>query len=321
MRTFLKATLLVFALSLLAGGIYVLVVLWPWLAGPGEPAEQIEKRYAALSQLADFPKDRPKHPGLKQALTLINPQEAKLIERLKKGDEDRLPIFDMEAVGPEVEAAIKHLVAWQQAKARLSDKRCPDIDNPIAMLTLGRLALATAPDDPEAPQVQAMLYLAEQCRRHGLLIHQMLGLVLAEEAIQWCRHRKLTPGPSFSKLAPKREAIFSGLVRESICMTEMAEREMSQDDKRTPNAGAPFGASLVMERELLWIKKYNADRFEALQPVRNDPKALAAGLVVPENTEDLPPSFLIRLTASHSMPALVQRMAEHIRTYEKLAQN
>ena len=317
MRTLLKATLLIFALSLLAGGIYVLVVLWPWLAGPDEAAEQIEKRYAALSQLADFPKDRPKHPGLKQALTLINTQEAQLMQRLKKSNENRLPIFDMEAVGPEAEEAIKHLIAWQQNQAGMSDKRCPDIDNPIAMLTLGRLALATAPDDPEAPQVQAMLYLAEQCRRHGLLIHQMLGLVLAEEAIQWCRHRKLTPGPSFSKLAPKRESIFSGLVRESICMVEMAEQEMSQDDKRTPKAGAPFGANFVLERELLWIKKYNADRFEALQAVRNDTKALAAGLVVPENNEDLPPSFLIRLTASHSMPGLVQRMTEHIQNYEK----
>ncbi len=104
-------------------------------------------------------------------------------------------------------------------------------------------------------------------------------------------------------------------------MTEMAEREMSQDDTRTPNAGAPFGASFMIEREMLWIKKYNADRFEVLQAVRNAPKALAAGLVVPENNEDLPPSFLVRLTTSHSMPALVQRMAEHIRNYEKLLQN
>lgn len=294
-------------LAALAAGYFA--VIHPWLADPDESVEAIDARWAQVEQWAQPPGgggSAGRH--LMAALDALEPADGWLSDHVQPDGQDRLPRLAENEIPEPGRRALSLLQRWWAAggglpAGGLADRPyCPNWDRPLVVLNLGRLALATAPDDADGPQVAATLGLAHELWTRGLLIQMAVGMALAKEAVTWLDQRGLAPGEAFAKLRPRAEAVFSGLARDMVCGYWRMALHLTSGGE--PPETGPF---FSLERELLWLRKFQADRVHAIEPVRGDLTVMAERLRPPPR-EEMPKSHLVRLAGAATMASIVERM-------------
>ncbi len=305
---------LAIAAVLVAGGAAgYFVLIHPWLAYPDEPVETIDARWAQVEQWAQPPGGGGSAGSqLMAALDALEPAAGWLDGHLQPDGRDRLPRLTEEEIPEAARRALSLLRRWWEAggglpAGELADRPlCPNWDRPLVVLNLGRLALATAPDDAGGPQVVAALGLAHELWTRGLLIQMAVGMALAKEAVAWLHQRGLAPGEAFTELLPEASGVLPGLARDAVCGYWRMAQHLTTGGE--PPETGPF---FSLERELVWLRKFQADQLHAAQAVRADLTAMAARLAPPPE-EERPKSHLVRLAATTAMPQVVDRMGRDL---------
>lgn len=197
--------------------------------------------------------------------------------------------------------ALDHLTLWWRgggglpADPTIDKQGCPRRLSPIALMDLGLLSLAAAPDESSHIRVETALGLAHALWRGGRFVDMMAGLLLARDAVSWLKQRNLAPGEPFTRLIPEASYLFPGLARDLVCGYYFFKATLT--DGRKPKRG---GLVFSTRRELTWVKKNIADRMHRASKLRDDPAALAAFLTH-RPRDDLPKSHLVRILESESM--------------------
>lgn len=322
-------------LLLVAAAVAYWVWLHPWLAAPDEPVAEIDRRWARVVAWAR-PAGEPGPAGerLAAALEAMEPVADELDERVEALDDGRLPELDAASLPAAARRALDELVGWWRAGGGLpgaggglpgagggepqagggEPSVCPQQLDAMDLLTLGRLALVTAPDDAGSEQVAAALGLAHTLWTRGRLIQLAVGAQLAREAAEWLVQRGLAPGPAFERLLPEAEGVFAGLARDAACTYRDTARQLAGG--QPPGDTGPF---FSVERELLWLRKMLADRLHGAAPARAELEQLAERFSY-RPPDQLPASHLVRLIYPSPLGKVVDKLREDLEAIDQALQ-
>jgi hypothetical protein len=315
-------------LLLAAAAVSYWVWLHPWLAAPDEPVAEIDRRWARVVAWAR-PAGEPGPAGerLAAALEAMEPVAGELDERVAALDDGRLPVLAAASLPAAARRALDELVGWWRAGGGLPQASggepqagggeasvCPQPLAAMELLTLGRLALVTAPDDAGSERVAAALGLAHTLWTRGRLIELAVGAQLARETAEWLVQRGLAPGPAFERLLPEAEGVFAGLARDAVCTYRDTARQLTGG--QPPGDTGPF---FSVERELLWLRKMLADRLHGAAPVRAELEQLAERFSY-RPPDQLPASHLVRLIYPSPLGKVVDKLREHLEAIDQALQ-
>lgn len=324
MRRRSMVTVTLVALVALGAAVFF-VWVFPWVRPPTESEASIRRRWRELEVLAKLP------PAGTPALTtgpLLPALERVAARGLEvealagRGGAATLPRVSTAELSGELHAALEDFARWERAAAPLNASRCAPELPPLAALRLGRLALAAAERNGSERQVGSVLRLAAELRQQGTFLHAAVGFVLAGDAARWARDRERFWPKPFERYRPRATDVFPAVVRDGICMVEIAEGALKAGDApgaRPPMAvDPPPGGGLLLDRELLMLRKYYADLFERAVGVQANLDALSRRLGSRAG-EELPHSFLVRAMAAHY--GAISQMSEQLTVYDELLAN
>lgn len=169
-----------------------------------------------------------------------------------------------------VDQAVATLVAWAQAGGGLAVGVCDDPAQTVAQdflvaYEVARAALLTAPDDPEHPQVRAVLYLGHRlCGEGNSALQVTVGVALSAAAVDWAQARGVKPGKAFRDLAPAKDIVFRTLAAEAVCQVSLVEVGGREDQ--------------TIGTQLKAVRAFNTDTVHGAFRRKDDPKALEAYL-------------------------------------------
>lgn len=312
------------AAMVIAGVIFYLVAVRPWVAMPDEPRDRIEARFAKIEALAALPghcsggRER-----LADAIGRLAPSRGHLDELLWPDDDarraagDSLPRLDPAGLKEHARLAIDALVEWHSAGGGLGDDPCDHDLEVLAAMRLADLALATADGRPDDPRTAAVLHLAHDLRGCGNLLPAMVGWKLAQRAVVWAEDRRIVPGATFERYRPVAAEVLPVLAREAVCGVRMVEEAFRTGGEETIGAGErPWYAAggTTAEREVLMLEQHYADLIERAAKTPGDLDAIAAALE-PGDPDDLPPSLVVR-ALTIDLSHMVTEAAESIAAYD-----
>ncbi len=283
MRVFAKvsrawvAAVVVVAGTAIAAVAY-LVWLHPWLAMPERSAEEIERAWAQVYDWASEGATSASLEPLRDPVMSLN-RDSEAVRRAEAAES-----LDRDALPADADDAIEALIQWSEPAAEHDDGLgCTDLGDPIyvSLHTLGHVALASAGDDPEAPQVTALAQLAEVLRRSGSFLGAVIGTGQSEQIANWALSRGVRLPPEIDATLPREEELFSIIARESYCTVEFIANEfdvdaalLSESQPHTHQGSWPPMGLYRPKREIRVMKAWHASVLERVAEHRKDTEAL-----------------------------------------------
>ena len=271
MKRVLLATL---AIALVGAAVAFVALARPRAGGPPVPRATIAARWAKVHEWAALERREAGDPArLIEAVAKLQGDRSLVADFLRARDASRRAgASQADATVPAgVAPAVALLVRWHEEGGGLGPKVAPfEPPRSVDLLTLGRVALATAGPDPAAPRRLAALHLGRALRRNGALVDAVVGFKLAAEAGPPCG------GP----FAPEPGELYPALAAEALRTYESVAAELQRNPRPRgwpPRVkGRPRTAPVPIERELLMLKWYLGDVLHDAWPLRDDPERLAA---------------------------------------------
>jgi hypothetical protein len=287
------------ALLVVISAVLFAVFVYPWVELPDDPPERIQARWRRALRIAESGPDcGGEGANLLGALKRIEPIAFEL-DDLVSADRG-VPRLERDDLPPAASAALDELVAWSGGEAGMPlAAPCDAAIDAIAALRLGQVALAVGGES----EARAALRLASGLRECGALLTAMVGIRLADLALeQHLEHG--APSPELLlETRPSADEVLPVVARELVCNVRMLRAAGA--DERGP-----------LRRELLWMEKLYSDALLAAAERPEDLEALAAA--VDWSDEELPKSSLI----DGLMPSLIEvqilKMRDVIRGYGEL---
>jgi hypothetical protein len=308
-----KVLLALAALVLIGASAYYAAMIRPWTAPPPVPRETVEARWAKVREWAALERRESGDPRLLlegvAELRKADPERNEVDRFLRARETARRAGASQPAATLSVnaESALVALVRWHEAGGGLG----PRVDPSPALrskdlISLGRVALATAGPDPSAPRRTAAMHLGRALRHEGSLLHAVQGFRLAAEAGPPCT------GP----FAPTRGDVFAAIAADAVRGYETTAEAMLRrplQPEHAPEAKRPrWGAPVVVDRELLMLRWYLAEVLHTAQPER-DALARLAQVLDEHGRRELPKSTLVRVASPVGHYAReAQRMADYL---------
>lgn len=303
--------------TLLATGVGLLGAYWslvrPWRQPPPEPPERVEALWEQVQRFA-VPNADPLAPA---DLPPIAEGKLRQVAQLVRPEGGVVPTLPPSVLSADAVGLLDSLVIWSRGKPSplAPSDRCEVSENVSVLpyLTLGRLALARAEPSVDDPYLVAALRLGRVLRRRGNLTTFVGGLALASDAAAWSKARGVPPGEEMRRLAPTRQELLSALARGSVCI----ERLVGEEVQPYPGVLGLFwidGHVVDLSREIQMLRWCSGRQFDEIVGHQDD----FAGFVASHkfDPEELPKSFLCRLTAMDVWPML--RKADHqIKDYSR----
>ena len=297
------------AAILIAGVIFYVVVVRPWVAMPDEPRDRIEARFAKVEALAELPEHcRADNSMIIEAIDELQSSKADIYGIVWPRDEKgRAPEVvqsrDPASLPAEMKRAIDNLLEWDRNNGGFGHEPCDDSIAPIKALNLGELALATADAGREEPRLRAILHLARDLRTCGSLIEGRVGFTLARRVAEWGKDRGAPSTDAFHRFRPHAEEVLPLLAREAVCSVRLAEGAYGSSDGETYSA-----------REVLMLEQYYANLLEQASKTPTD-LAKISEAIDHEAPDELPPSLLVR-AMTLTLSSVVESTAEDIDAYD-----
>ncbi len=311
-----RITLIVGLTTLTLAGVWAALEIYPWIKPPPEEPEVIERRWAALDQLA---RASDRSGGPRELLDVIGSLELSALGELPitEGGLAYTDPVDRATLPTEMSAAVDQLTRWRQRGGGLGAERCPPLEprplSAIQLMWLARVALhvSRAADDPAA---LAALELGAQLRERGGLLDGVVGFSIADESLRWAQDRGYPP-TALREHRPTRAQLVSLVAREIVCSYELAERELAREAEAQRGASRlqlPTGARGI-QRELAMVRWYWGERLHGVAPDA-PPQALLARLPDIDDYERLPESVLLRALAvpfRGQVESVVEKLARY----------
>jgi hypothetical protein len=308
----MKRALVVTLAILLAGAAtYLVVRVRPWTVGPPVARATVEARWAQVHEWAALERRETGDAQLLvEAVAKLQADVGAVADFLRRREAAGRAAASPERVAApaSVAPAVALLVQWHAEGGGLGPKVAPlEPPRSVELLTLGRVALATAGPDPAAPARTAVLHLGRALRRNGTLVDAVVGFKLAGEAGPPCT------GP----FAPERGELFPALAAEAVRTYESIAAELQRSPRPAGwpprTEGRPRIAPVPVERELLMLKWHLGEVLHDAWPLRDDPERLVALLEARARRED-PRSTLVDIASPvATYGVLLRQMAATMR--------
>jgi hypothetical protein len=231
-----------------------------------------DQKWNQIVQWADDfePKRKPAGHLLDAIQTMKQEQMDQLVGKIRDNSSKLLPKLNRDKLPKVAASALADLLAWYQDQGGLFEKKLcrslEDIDS-MALLNLGKLALASASSQPGDQYVAAVLYLSYQLRRSGDLVHSMVGLDLFEKALLLLQNGELGDGPEWKRYEPQAEELFFVATSEAVCLKKLLLNALRASCKQEAAALDDMSHETVRQKiEAVVV---------AIYPLRSDLKAVA----------------------------------------------
>jgi hypothetical protein len=314
----------VVAAILIGGTIFYFALVHPWVAMPDEPRERIEARFAKVEELAALPDHcRGERTRLDDAIGLLAGTERDIDGLLwpedgpRRDGRDVPPWLDPEDLPRDVRSSLRALVDWRATGGGLGADPCDSSLDVLDTMQLGELTLAVAEDRTGDPHLAAVMHLSYELRTCGGTMPALVGLALAQRAVDWAEARGVRPAEVFRRHRPTAAEALPLLAREAVCGTRLVEEALQPGgSERLGGGDEPWYVTgePTLERELLMLKQYYANALERASKTPDDLAAMADELDIGDR-EQLPRSLVVHAVVM-SLSTLVDNLAETIEAYD-----
>lgn len=307
----------VIGVLLLAAGVVLGVMLYPWLRMPDEPESVIEARWKKVERAAEVPPPSGDDTELLDAIDGFR----RFVPPKWSGDE--VPLMGRDQLSAARERAIQSFTHWLAAGAPYVAPPCMDTVGSrrsaagLPSFRLGQAAVFTAQDADDLPQVEAVLAMAQRERRGGQLVDVAVGFALASLTARWSRDRKVPLPARFEPYRPEVKEIRDGLARDVACIHGLMASGTSPlaaaPGRLGGGARPPFGLTRMKRERLVFEQAYGL-LFERAEAAGEDWKKMAAEYE--HMAHDHPKSLLLAALVVHSN--IIRKMGEDKDEYDAL---
>lgn len=186
------------------------------------------------------------------------------------------------------------LVRWSDAEGRLPTRECLPGPATFRMLALAQVALLVAGEEPDAPEVRAVVDLAARLRAEGnSLAEGMVGTMIADQLREWAGVHAWSPAPVARRYQPDDVNLRRVVAAEAVCAMSMADgirwpRDPALDAAWPPIRvwGPMLGAGARARLQAAWLALL-ADPFQGAGARRDvDPRAATAATIARLRSSD-----------------------------------
>lgn len=174
--------------------------------------------------------------------------------------------------------AVEALIRWDQANGRLPARACVGGTTSLATLKLSRVALLVAGADGDAPEVHAVIALANRYRAEGLsMLEGMVGSAIGDSTRRWAQALALPPTGALRAYAPTEEGLRRIVAAEALCSMSMVAKATDPEQPEAEEFAREYrrhtgrDARALMASETAHLRLYWIDVLAALRARVDDP--------------------------------------------------